>query len=42
MYAGDNPYCRLLIAEGGKILGERWRALSAEEKQKYKTAVASN
>lgn len=28
------------IAEGGKILGERWRALSAEEKQKYKTSVA--
>ena len=29
------------IAEGGKLLGERWRALSAEKKQKYKTAVAN-
>jgi hypothetical protein len=29
------------IAEGGKILGERWRALSAEEKEKYKTTVAA-
>jgi hypothetical protein len=29
------------IAEGGKILGERWRALSTEEKEKYKTSVAT-
>jgi hypothetical protein len=28
------------IAEGGKLLGEQWRALSAEEKQKYKSPVS--
>ena len=48
-----NSFCRFVkehkevlkekgIAEGGKILGERWRALSAEEKQKYKTTAVAN
>lgn len=36
----ENPEAKISVATLGKAIGERWRALSDEQKQHYKTLAA--
>ena len=36
----ENPEAKISVATLGKAIGERWRALSDEQKQHYKTRAA--